>query len=62
VEASHCCSAAGIGPVLRLLGLTVNFGSRATYRHCAAGAHYLEYRKNASDQGVGDGLGPDDQF
>jgi hypothetical protein len=60
VEASHYYSAAGIEPVLRLLGLTANSGSRATYRHYAAEAHYLEYRKNASDQGVGDRLGPDD--
>jgi hypothetical protein len=62
VEASHYYSAAGIEPVLRLLGLTANSGSRATYRHYAAEAHYLEYRKNASDQGVGDRLGPDDQI
>jgi hypothetical protein len=45
VEASHCCSAMGIGPVLRLLGLTTNYGSRASYRHCAVGTHYPEYRK-----------------
>jgi hypothetical protein len=37
VEASHYCSAMGIEPGLRLLGLTVNFGSRASYRHCVAG-------------------------
>jgi hypothetical protein len=29
-----------------LLGLIMNFGSRATYRHCAVGAHYPEYRKS----------------
>jgi hypothetical protein len=45
VEASHCYSAMGIRPVLKLLGLKTNFGSRATYRHCAAGTHYPEYGK-----------------
>jgi hypothetical protein len=45
VEASHCCSAAGIGPALRLFMLTANFGSRDTYRHCAGGGHYPEYGK-----------------
>jgi hypothetical protein len=47
VEASHCYSAAGIGPVLRLLGLTMNFGPRTTYSQCAVGAHYPEYGKTS---------------
>jgi hypothetical protein len=42
VEASRCCTATGIRPDLRLLGLTVNFGSHVFYRHCVARAHYLE--------------------
>jgi hypothetical protein len=34
VEASHYCSATGIGSILRLLVLaTVNFSSRDSYRH-----------------------------
>jgi hypothetical protein len=45
VEASHCCSATGIRPGLRLLGLMADFGSRAFYRYCAVGAHYPECRK-----------------
>jgi hypothetical protein len=51
----------GSDPFSGCWGLAVNLGSRATYRHCAVGAHFLEYRKNAFDQGMGDGLGPDDQ-
>jgi hypothetical protein len=45
VEAFHCCSAAGIVHVLMLFRLMTNFGFRAIYRHCAAGAHYPEYGK-----------------
>jgi hypothetical protein len=41
VELTTAAVRAGIGPVLRLLVLTMNFGSRATYRHCAAEAYYL---------------------
>jgi hypothetical protein len=46
VEASHCCSATGIGTGLRFFcWLMANIGSRASYRHYAVGAHNPECRK-----------------
>jgi hypothetical protein len=61
VEAFHCCIATGIRPGLRLLWFTINFSSHACYKHCATGAHYLEYKKMTSIRNVGDCFDLDDE-
>jgi hypothetical protein len=43
VEPSHCCSATGIGPVLRLLGLVNDLWFACLLLALTVGAHYTEH-------------------